>query len=288
MAKKFIYLKKQILAIEDIKETVKALEKIAAANIHNLKLTSQRMKEYEERLKEVWSDIEQEDTLHPLFKKTNTFKKLKILITTEKGLCGSLLNRLLDFFQSFLLRENEDIMVVGEKGKKLCDERGIKINYFFRGTKEIPKEEDINQIRNFVISQFLEKKYSEVVIFYSSFESLALQNPTVFKFLPFEKKEFEREFQKESKIISAYPIYEPSLKEIKDYLIKEYLGLVFYQKILEAKLSELAARTIAMEEAGQKAQELIVQLSHQYMKAKREAVTKDINDLYSHWLIKHL
>ncbi len=285
MAKKFIFFKKQILEIEDIGETVKALEKISAANVHSLKITSQRLIKYERALKKVFCDIAEKHISHPLFRKLRTFKKLKVILLTEEGLCGVLLNRLLDFVQ-LSLEENDKILVIGEKGKKLCEERGIKIDYFFSGTKDIPKKEDIRPIKDFIISQFLTEEINQVLIFYPEFESLAIQNPAIFSFLPFDKEKFKEELGKELKEVVGYPIYEPCQKEIINYLLKEYLGLVFYQKALETKLSELSARTVAMEEAAEKAQKLINQLSHQYFRIKREAITKNINDLYSHRAIK--
>ncbi|MFQ6049635.1 MAG: F0F1 ATP synthase subunit gamma [Candidatus Paceibacterales bacterium] len=293
MAKKFIFFKKQILEIENIGETVKALEKISAANVHNLKITSQRITDYEKVLKKIFCDMAEKHISHPLFRKIQTPKRLKVILTTERGLCGALLNQLLDFFQLSLkdyylpTRPKKDkILVIGERGKKLLQERRIKIDYFFHGTKDIPKEEDTRKIKDFIISQFLAKKFNQVLIFYLEFETLAIQTPTFFSFLPFDKEKFKEEMGGEIRPISGYPIYEPNQKQIMDYLIKEYLGLVFYQKVLETKLSELSARTVAMEEAGQKAQKLINQLSRQYFRQKRETITKDINDLYAHRAIK--
>lgn len=285
MAKKFIFFKKQILEIEDIGETVKALEKISAANVHNLKITSQRIIDYEKVLKKIFCDMAKKHIPHPLFRKHQPLKRLKVILSAERGLCGDLLNRLLDFVQ-LNLKESDKILVIGEKGKKLLQERKIKIDYFFHGTKDFPKEEDTRKIKDFIISQFLSKKFSQILIFYPEFENLAIQNPMLFSFLPFDKEKFKKEIGGEIRPISGYPIYEPNQKQIMDYLIKEYLGLVFYQKVLETKLSELSARTVAMEEAGQKVQKLINQLSYQYFRQKRETITKDISDLYSHRIIK--
>jgi len=283
MAKKFLSFKKQIAEIEDIKETVKALEKISAANIHNLKIVSQQMEDYEIAIKKIFCRIEKEKIFHRFFNKPKTAKTLKVVLSTEGGFCGGILNQLFDFFQSDL-KKDDQVLVIGEKGKKLCRERGIKFSWFFPGTKEIPKEEDIREIKEFIISLFLSKKFGQVLVFFPHFESLAVQRPKIFSFLPIDKKKFKEEIKIKEDVgeVLGYPIYEPSPREILDYLIKEYLGLVFYHKILETKLSELSARTIAMEEAGQKAKDLINRLFYQYLRVKRETITKEITDLYAH------
>jgi F-type H+-transporting ATPase subunit gamma len=282
MAKKFIYFKKQISGISDIRETVKALEKIAAANVHNLKTTSQRMIDYESGLKKIFCDMPEKDTDHPLFRKHEKSKGLKILLSTETGLCGGLLNRLLDFFRPGL-KGNEEVLVLGKRGKKLCQQQKIKINYFFPAPEDIPQEEEIRKIKDFVIAGFVRGEYDQVLIFYPKFESLAVQRPSLFDFLPFDEEKFRQDIGRgATKEVMGYPLYEPSSQQILDYLIKEYLGLVFYQKVLETKLSELSARTVAMEEAAGKAQKLINLLSHQYFRIRRETITRNISDLYAH------
>jgi len=279
MAKRYIVFKRQVSEIEDIEEMAKALEKIAAANVHYLNITSQKMKEYDKEIKRILCNLGTRTLFHPLFRQKRG-KKLNVLLTSEKGLCGSLLNKLLDFFDLKTKKEDK-VLVIGKKGEELLRERGRKADYFFPAQKEIPQKEDIKRIEKLVISQFLAGRLSEVVIFYPSFESLAVQNPSAFTLLPIEERKFREETGK-IKEIEGLPIYEPNKKQILDYLIKEYLGLVFYQVILETKLSELSARTVAMEEAGENAQELIKQITLKYFREKREQTTKSINDLYSH------
>lgn len=308
MAKKYLYFKKQISAIEDIKETVKALEKISAANIHFLKITVQRLRDYELNLRKIFSDLPKEKISSPLLQKNQSPKKLKVILTLEKGFCGSLVNSLLDFVEVGL-KKDDKILVVGEKGKKLCKERKIKLDYFFPASKDIPREEETREIKEFIFSQFLAQKIGEVAIFYPAFRSLAIQEPTTFTFLPFEKRDYYPQTgrpasqarlasrpttlqphppypkKESSEFTLGYPIYEPSKKEILNYLIKEYLEIVFYQKVLETKLSELSAKTVAMEEAGEKAEKLVKNLWQQYFREKREQITKEITDLSSHRLI---
>jgi len=283
MAKKYLLFKKELSKIKDLKETIKALEKISAANIHFLKITSQRMEDYEKELKNILSSLKTKALSHPLFKEKKVKEKLKVLLMPQKGLCGSILNQLADFFEKDL-EKNDKILVVGEQGKKLLKERKIKIDFFFSGFEEIPKESEVRKIKKFILFQFLKKKVSEVIIYYPKFETFVIQRPAKFIFLPIGREKFEKEIEESFDL--ADPIFEPNLKKVLDYLLKEYLGVVVYQKILETKLSELSARTFTLEKAGQKTDDLIKNLSYQYLQEKREAVTKSLNDLFSHRMIK--
>lgn len=280
MAKKFIFFKKKISEIESIAEIVKALEKISAANVHNLKIVSQGMLDYEMALRKIFSHMAKENIQHPLLRKSEASGTLKIVLSTEKGLCGGLLNRLLDFLETGLGKEDQ-ILVVGERGRKLLQERKVRVDHFFPGQKDIPQESETRNIKDYIISRFLAGEFGQALVFYPEFKNLLVQSPKTFSFLPFSEEKLMGN-RGEMTEVPGYPIYEPSLRKITDYLIKEYLGMAFYQKVLETKLSELSARTMAMEEAGQKSEELISQLSYQYFRMKREGATKEINDLYAH------
>ena len=286
MAKKFIALKKEITGIKDIRETVKALEKISAVSLHYLKMTNQRIEAYEKVLKQIFVDILEEDfPENILFHNNKTEKKLNIVLTTEKGLCGSLLNNLSEFLKNNI-NKNDDVMVIGEKGKKIIKEKGIKINYTFPGFKEIPQSKDVEELKDFAISKFENQEYKEIVIFWPNFQNLGYQIPKKSIFLPIDEKNLKIELGEKINLNLGYPIYEPNQKTIINYLIREYLNLVFYQKILETKLSELSARTLSMENSSQKASDLIKKLNLRYFREKGEMVTKEITDLFSHRFAK--
>lgn len=284
MAKKSIYFKKQLSVVKDIKETIKVLEKISAANIHRLRLTTQRMLSYEVALKEIFSDLASGESVdHPLFKRpAGISRSLKIVLTTEQKFCGSLIHHLLDFFLLSFQRERDDVLILGKIGKEMAEERGIKITYFFPASRGIPQEKEVREIEELVVSLFLSKKYSQIEIFYPSFESIAFQKPKMSVFLPFSQILIQEELKSNNIPIQIYPIYEPGYGKIVDYLIKDYLGLTFYQKLLETKLSELSSRTRETGEAASRAEKLIHHLSLEYFKEKRASVTKGINDLYGH------
>lgn len=281
MAKRFIALKREVYGIQDIKETVKALEKISAANLHYLKITSQRMAEYEKKMKEIFVDVLDEIPSSPLFKKTTTNKRLDIVLTAEKGLCGDLLNKLSIYFKENF-KKGDDVLVIGEEGKNKIEEMGIRVNYFFAGEKDIPKEKDIRDAKKLVLSRFLDGKYNEILIFWMGFKNFGLQIPKMVTFLPIDKVKFRNEIGEKFAPKLSFPIYEPNKESILNYLLEEYLESVFYQKVLEAKLSELSARTLAMEESSEKADNLIKKLNLLYFKEKRAMITKEISDLFSH------
>ena len=285
MAKKFIALKREMSAIEDIRATLKALEKIASANLHNLRITSQKMEGYEQVVREIMGHLAEEEVESPFFKTPQALKRLDIILAQEKGFCGAVFNNLLDFFEE-KFGSNEDILLIGERARRLLAERGIRPKYFFHGQNEIPKEQDVREIKDFVVSAFLTGQYREIVVFWPAFKNFATQIPKEETLLPVSEEKFKAEFKtttSSQELLSIYfPIFESTQTDIVNYLLKEYLGIGFYQKILETKLSELSSRTLFMEEACDKAEALVKSLSLKYFRERREAITKEITELYSH------
>ena len=73
---------------------------------------------------------------------------------------------------------------------------------------------------------------------------------------------------------SGLPIFEPSKKEVFKALTQKYIGMFFRKIVMETKLSELSARTVAMEHASAKTDELIKKISLNYLKERRRAITQ--------------
>ncbi len=73
--------------------------------------------------------------------------------------------------------------------------------------------------------------------------------------------------------------YEPSPESVLDRLFPHYLVSVVYAALVEAKASELAARTIAMDSATDNAGELIERLTLTYNRARQAEITQEISEI---------
>ncbi|MDI7246813.1 MAG: ATP synthase F1 subunit gamma [Bacillota bacterium] len=73
--------------------------------------------------------------------------------------------------------------------------------------------------------------------------------------------------------------YEPSPESVLDRLFPHYLVSVVYAALVEAKASELAARTIAMDSATDNAGELMERLTLTYNRARQAEITQEISEI---------
>jgi ATP synthase F1 gamma subunit len=269
MAKKFIKLKNDVLKLRDLEETIKAIEKISASEIHLLKKQRYILKVFRENLENILQEIEKDGFNFPFFK-VNSEKRLLFVISSDKGNCGGLFHNLLEFLVK-IKKEKDKVYIFGRKGEEIADQKKIKYDFSLEAGLDF-----FQKIKDKLVLSFLKREVGKIYIVYPEFKSLTSWHPTISKFLPIEKNYFEKK-----KPYKGYVFFEPSKRKILNYLIEEYLEVFLLEKIVETKLCEFSARTVTMEKAEEKTKKLIKNLNHQYFRIKKKEITKGLTDLYS-------
>ena len=297
--KTYIEYKSEISAFNDVLETVKTTEKVAASYIHILKQEVKNLEEYTSEIENLMARFslfytpEQE----PLFTKTKTKEKGVIVIAGDNGLVGSLYHNLITFFLAQEKKYNYDFVIVfGQKGRKYLEQEKIKVEYSFALPAAHFIDQDVQNMTKYVFSEFEKKNFPKIDIVYSKFLSLAQQEPVLLPFLPFDFERRRKEIlanqnnnEREStnsgtgkeglpQILAnqslGLPIFEPKKAKIFDWFLQKYVEIFFYRIIMEAKLSEFSARTVAMEQASKNTEKMIHDLMLTYFKQRRRIITQ--------------
>jgi F-type H+-transporting ATPase subunit gamma len=218
-------------------------------------------------------------------------------LTGDKGLVGGLWHGLVNAFLENDKRYGP-VIVIGVKGENHLTEENVQILKFFAGISDIPQKEEIEHITDYIFNEFRKGALARVDILYPRFMSLAEQRPLVIPFLPFEFTPLKiddhdgRNISKGSELTedkgrgTGIPIFEPSKRKIFDRLLRKYIGIFFHKIVMETKLSELSARTVAMEHASSKTNEFVQKIIFDYMKERHRAVTqKQLESFVVHKII---
>ncbi len=268
--KSYTVHKNQIQGIKDVSETVKTVEKIAASSVHFLKEEVANLNSYTIETEKILSRLslfyQKKD--HPLLQKKHNGKKTLIIITGDKGLVEGLWHNVVNTFLDNA-KQYQAVIVIGIKGENYLKEEDVPIIKSFTCFFDIPQKEEIEHITNYIFYEFVRGAFSRVDILYPKFISLASQKPNFIKFLPFEFN-----LPEEQNNAGGLPIFEPSKQKIFDRLLQKYIGVFFYKIIMETKLSELSARTVAMEHAVTKTNDLVQKLTLDYTKQRRKIITQ--------------
>src|SRR5699024_7580697 len=117
------------------------------------------------------------------------------------------------------------------------------------------KFDDVADIADDIMKDFVEEKYDKVLFVYNSFVNAATQIVTTEQFLPIISKEEEEAEQEETGSEVDY-IYEPDKDEIVAELIPKSLKIQLYKALRDSVASEHGARMTAMHKATDNAADL--------------------------------
>jgi len=268
--KSYISYKNQIQGVKDISETVKAVEKIAASSVHVLRQETTGLTAYATHVEQILARLslfyEKKD--HPLLQERKTGEKAIIMLTGNKGLVGGLWHKMINTCME-CFNQYASVITIGTKGEHYLKEERVAIAQAFEQVTEGFSQEEVKPIAGYIFDEYRKGTFARVDILYPQFISLTEQVPKLIPFLPFVFT-----LTPEQRAEGGMPIFTTSKQKIFGELLQKYIEVFFYKIIMETKLSELAARTVAMEQAALKTDELSDKLSLDYTKARHRVATQ--------------
>ena len=218
----------------------------------------------------------------PLFQKGAGNKIAVLLVTSDRGLCGSYNSnvlRKLEHWRSERPDAEIDYFVYGRKGYQYLARRGRKVEHLL--VEPILEQIDYRgaaRTAKVLVDAFLSGQYSEVVAFYTAFESMVSYVPTQIQYLPIEASMLSRE-PIEAKTAHGDVILEPDAATIFDRIIPRYLETRMFNLLLESLTSEYASRRVSMKNATDAAKTLGQLLKKIYNRKRQENITKELLDI---------
>ncbi|PIS09100.1 ATP synthase F1 subunit gamma [Candidatus Beckwithbacteria bacterium CG10_big_fil_rev_8_21_14_0_10_34_10] len=275
-------IKRRIKSTKNIGQITKAMQMVAASKMKKAQDQAIATKPYSEKILEIVKSLslKTDPKLHPLLKQQEEIKTyLCILITTNKGLCGSLNTNLVRSLNNFIQKNinkgiNFDFLTLGQKGQSFVLKTGG--HYLADFSDLIPFTKAVIPIVKTISDGYLKEKYSRVYLFYNNFINALKQEPVNKRILPLILPNAEEEIQLGKR---KDVLYEPTAKEILDFLLPFYIETQVRGAILEGNASEHSARMMAMKNATENAQALMDGLTLEYNKARQQSITLEIADI---------
>jgi len=284
-------IKNRIRSVKNTKKITKAMELVAASKMKravNATLSSRLYATYSWDLLTSLSGKLDEVT-HPFFTENKTSEKsLIILITSNRGLCGSYNSQAIKKVLLILkTTENAEIISVGKKGDNAMRRIGQNIIASFM---EIPDNATLNDIRP--LSELITRKYKageyrNVRVIYTDFVSALTQKTNIRKLLPISREEVkemieslaEEKSREDLRDTSVPYIFEGDTNKLMEMLAEKLVRMQIYQMILESSASEQSSRMVAMKNASEAAGEMIDDLTLVFNKARQANITQEISEI---------
>ncbi|MEA3328632.1 MAG: ATP synthase F1 subunit gamma [Candidatus Omnitrophota bacterium] len=271
-------IKQKIGSIGKIGRVTNALEIVSLNRIKKIESVTLNCRFYFEKIREVVFGVADNVIYqsHPLLEKRDIKTTGLIVVASDKGLCGGFNSSIFEKFREFTSSEDLKIKLVcfGRKGANFF-KSGNKTELLRCFNSSIKKEPlaDCREIALELSGMFIDKKIDSLHIIYNKFRTHLLGKAVVAQLLP-----VGLERQKKIKRVRDYR-YEPSVGDVLDGLLKEYLVSQIYQTILESNTAEEMARMFAMKQASDNAKEIIDRLILNYHKTRQAVITKEILDI---------
>ncbi len=326
MSGNLIHLRKRIKSVRNTQKSTRAMKTVSASkmrrSVQDLNKTRPLMEKILSMLKVVSPDFDVDS--HPLTKKYGLWKDtLLVVISADKGLCGSFNTRINEFVEARIeeiilekkdalkthkksLKDKEkdeeeigqvQMVMVGDKGHKYFQKNdyAIKNNYPKMMTRLTPEltVDLARDLKNIYEESHKEKKkasdsgssenmtqnreIAQVEFVYTEYLSASQQKLRTEKLFPIKFDWFDEEPDCDEADIGY--IFEPSKKEIFDYLLPIYINIKVRQILLLSSASEHMARMVAMETATKNATDMIRELTLTMNKLRQASITKELLEI---------
>lgn len=275
-------IRKKIKGIKNTQKITKAMEMISAVKMKKSKNIMISNTIYYNNLIKIINNIKSInlDHEHPYFKKRTIKKVGFLIISTDRGLCGSLNNNLFKLALNEIKKLEQknikyELSIIGNKGILYFTKLNFRIINQINNLNVNPKIYDVISIIKFMINLYNNNKIDKFIILGNKFINTIYQNPTIFNLLPLIQK------NKNLDSINWNYIYEPNSQKVLNIILNRYLESRSYQIILENIVSEQSARMMAMKTATDNGENLIKQLNLSYNKIRQANITQEVNEIVS-------
>lgn len=278
----------RIGSIRNIAQITRAMEMMSASRMKRAQDAILAARPYSDELRDALSRVaaaasEEEE---PLLARRPVSRSALVVLTTDRGLAGALDSNTVRAVLRWISEHADagngrapevEVVTVGRKGRDGLRRAGVPIAAHFPHLGNRPTFGDVAPIARLVTEDFLEGKYDEIGVAYSTFVSTLTQRPEVRVVLPVVRPEMGDE----ARISNDEYLFEPSPGAVLHALLPHYVAVDLYRAVLENNASEESARMVAMRNATDNANELIGDLTLVYNKTRQATITREMIEIAS-------
>lgn len=269
-------IKRRIRSVQSTQKITRAMKLVAAAKLRRAQERIIEARPYAYKMGEILSSLalRADPARHPLLARRTTGRKLVMVVSADKGLCGAfnanVMRRSLDFLRRAEGEPTLSLIVVGRKARDFYRKRPWQIKSEHAGFFDRLAFRHAQSMAQGLIEAYVGEEIDEAWIIYNEFKSVAVQRVKVERLLPIEPLALSPDAP------AVDYIYEPGPEELVEVLLPKHVETQIYRILMESLAGEYGARMTAMDAATKNASEMIDALTLQYNKARQERITKEL------------
>ena len=283
-------IRRRIRAVKSTQQITKAMKMVAASKLRRAQDRIQHGRPFAMQMRRVLSGLATrvDAAAHPLLDERKApragGKVLLLVITADRGLCGSFNANVIKAAANFIT-ERPDRQValglIGRRGRDYYAKRGFEVlierinlfaKLFFGDAQEIAKT---------AMDAFTSGQVDAVHMVYNEFKSVLQQRVAVEQLLPIPRAEIEAGEAPAPGTPPVDYLYEPTPEELFKTLLPRHVEVQVYRALLESNAAFYAAQMTAMDAATRNSGEMIESLTLYMNKVRQAAITREIIEVVS-------
>lgn len=291
-------IKRRIKGVKSTGKITRAMEMISAVKMRKAVQSVFSIRPYAKSAIALLNqlDVATKAEGHPLLITRPVQRELYVVITSNRGLCGAfnaqVTKRLYQILKEDTARE-QVFITIGKKGEsalrrmktyKSGERQGIIAS--FPDVVGAPTVEGMRPIAKIIIEEFEHKRVDRVVMIYTDYVSVMVQQVKVRGLLPVALKDTKKALNEmgseettATSGLQAEYVIEPSPKKVLWRMIPRLIEMELYHAVLESNASQESARMLAMKSATDAAKDMVADLTLSYNQIRQAKITQEIAEL---------
>lgn len=288
-------IKKRIKAVGNIRRITKTMQMIATSKFARAQQRATSSKPYTEGVFELVRKIAATaggaggSISHPLIAgPTETPKvapkKLTLIITSDRGLCGPYNGSVLRTAMAYLRKtegaKGGEIELIGRKGAAFLKFNAMDVSQV-HAIGDKPTFDQIEKIAQTYMDRFIKGEIASVHVISMRFYTIGRQKPEATQLLPLQPPANTETASSQAGKAEVEFEFSPKAEVLLGTLLPAATKAMLAQIINDAIVSEHIARMVAMKSATDNAGKMGKSLTRQYNRARQAQITTELTEIIS-------
>ncbi|WP_303191388.1 ATP synthase F1 subunit gamma [Barnesiella intestinihominis] len=282
-------LKGRIGSVASSEKITGAMKMISSAKMHKAESALRRVRPFRDQIQNTIDHLISADAEYssPLTEIRPVKRRAIVLLSSDEGLCGAfnmnLFKRTLEIINQARMAETENpvmfvVYPIGKKASKFA-QKLVGDNVEIVTADEMTAKssaEDIARFTGELTREFIAGKVDCVEVVYTHYKSASKQILATRQLLPIATDDLATG----EKVERNKPyLFEPDVNTIYNEVLPLYVLSSMQEAICSNRVSEQAARVMAMQSANDNAKELLDELQLEYNKLRQQSITSELLDI---------
>ena len=273
-------LRRRIRSVKSTQQITKAMKMVAAARLRRAQTRILEARPYATCLEAVLRSLAARvsSQRHALLEQREEKRATLVVITSDRGLCGSFNTNVLREASAKLASgrwEHVDLVLVGRKAVDYFKHRNVQPLAVYPDLVSKLTPEAAFALARMLAKRFAARETDAIYLLSNRFRSI-IQQKVVFRYLlPIAGTQLAG-----GENVTGY-VFEPAPGVLLDHLLPRYVDVLVLRALLSSVAAEHAARMTAMGAATKNAGEMIDKLTLSYNQMRQASITKELIEIVS-------